>query len=158
MNELILFSHPTFGVLGTMAALWVFVEALNASDSNRVRTLLAALAVTTLIGLACAAGGYWYVFHYAPEKTLILSGPWPFAHGIVMETKEHLFFVLLILAVYLPIVAARRLVVDRPARIVAIVVAGLIVLHGLAIEGAGAIINHGAKAALAQAVAKGSDR
>jgi hypothetical protein len=156
MSDIILFSHPTFGVLGTMAALWVLVEALNASDRNRVRTVMAALAATALICMAWVAGGYWYVFYYAPEKALIQAGPWPFAHNLVMETKEHLFFVPLILALYLPIIAVRRLTADRAARTMVIVVAGLIVLNGLAIEGAGAIINHGAKAALAHAVAKGS--
>ena len=156
MSDIILFSHPTFGVLGTMAAMWVLVEALNASDRNRARTLLAASAVTMFICLAWVAGGYWYVFFYAPEKALILGGPWPFAHNLVMETKEHLFFIPLILALYLPLVATRRLVVDRPARTIVMVVAGLIVLNSLAIEGAGAIINHGAKTALAHAVAKGS--
>jgi len=155
-SDIILFSHPTFGVLGTMAALWVLVEALNASENNRVRTILASLAVTAFICFAAVAGGYWYVHYYAPEKALILAGPWPFAHDLVMETKEHLFFVPLILALYLPIVAARRLAQDRIARTVVIVVAGLIVLNGLAIEGAGAIINHGAKTALAHAAAKGS--
>jgi hypothetical protein len=156
MSDVILFSHPTFGVLGTMAAMWVLVEALNASDRNRARTVLAAFAVTMFICLASVAGGYWYVVYYAPEKALILGGPWPFAHNLVMETKEHLFFIPLILALYLPIVAVRRLAADRPARTVVMVVSGLIVLNGLAIEGAGAIINHGAKTALAHAVAKGS--
>jgi hypothetical protein len=156
MSDVILFSHPTFGVLGTMAALWVFVEGLNASDRNRVRTVLAALAVTTLFILAAVTGGYWYVTYYAPEKALILAGPWPFAHNLVMETKEHLFFIPLLLSLYLPIVAVRRLATDPAARLVVLVVSGLIVVNGLAIEGAGAIINHGAKSALAQTVAKGS--
>jgi hypothetical protein len=154
-SDIILFSHPTFGVLGTMAAIWVLVEALNASDRNRGRTVLAALAVSLFIVLAWVAGGYWYVFYYAPEKALILGGPWAFAHNLVMETKEHLFFVPLILALYLPIVAARRLAADRAARVMVVTVTCLLILNGLAIEGAGAIINHGAKTALAHPATKG---
>ena len=30
MSDIILFAHPTFGVLGIMACVWVFVEAVNA--------------------------------------------------------------------------------------------------------------------------------
>jgi fructose-specific phosphotransferase system IIC component len=74
ISDIILFSHPTLGVLGTMAALWVLVEALNASDGNRVRTVLAALAVTLLFILAAVAGGYWCVTYYGPEKAVILAG------------------------------------------------------------------------------------
>jgi hypothetical protein len=43
MSDIILFSHPTFGVLGIMAAVWVFVEALNASEANQQRLWRASL-------------------------------------------------------------------------------------------------------------------
>lgn len=36
-------------------------------------------------------GGYWYVHFYPAEKTLIPNGPWPFAHNLFMETREHFF-------------------------------------------------------------------
>lgn len=34
-NDIILMLHPTFGVLGILAAVWLFVEVLNASQENR---------------------------------------------------------------------------------------------------------------------------
>ena len=34
MNDVILFAHPIFGMLGILASVWVFVEALNASETN----------------------------------------------------------------------------------------------------------------------------
>jgi hypothetical protein len=34
MSEILLFAHPTFGVLGSMAALWVYVDALNAPEAG----------------------------------------------------------------------------------------------------------------------------
>src|SRR5206468_2387119 len=109
MSELILFAHPTFGVLGILSAVWVFVEALNASEANAVRLRLAASMAAAFIVLSWILGGYWYVHYYAPEKVLILKGPWPWAHSLVMEIKEHLFFIPLLLALYLPLAARDRL-------------------------------------------------
>jgi hypothetical protein len=154
VTDIILFAHPTFGVLGILSALWVFVEALNASDSNRTRIRRTALLVPLFLVLAWLLGGYWYVTYYAVDKAVILNGPWPFAHDVFMETKEHLFFVPAILALYLPIVAAANLAVNRGARTMVLVVTALIVLNGLVIEGAGAVINHGAKLALMQGRSK----
>ena len=150
MTDIILFAHPTFGVLGILSALWVFVEALNASDFNRTRIRRTALLVPLFLVLAWLLGGYWYVTYYSVDKAVILNGPWPFAHDVFMETKEHLFFVPAILALYLPIVAAANLAVNRGARTMVLVVTALIVVNGLVIEGAGAVINHGAKLALIQ--------
>jgi hypothetical protein len=65
-----------------------------------------------------------------------------------MEVKEHLFFIPLILGLYLPIVAANNLARNRAARTMVLVVAGFIALNALAIEGAGAIVNHGVKVAV----------
>lgn len=158
MSDILLFAHPTFGVLGIIAAVWVFVEALNASEANRRRTWLASLAVTTFIGAAWVLGGYWYVTYYTAEKAIILKGPWPFAHSLFMETKEHLFFIPLLLALYLPFAARLRLAASRPARAMVMAVAALIVLNGLAIEGAGAVINYGVKVAFVHTGVKGAER
>jgi hypothetical protein len=65
-----------------------------------------------------------------------------------METKEHLFFLTLILALYLPIVAADKLYANAMARKMTLCVALSIVVTGMAIEGAGAVIDHGVKVAL----------
>ena len=85
---------------------------------------------------------------------MILKGPWPFAHDFFMETKEHLFFVTAILAFLLPITTREKLYLNSAARKLVLSVAGLIVITGLAMEGAGAIINHGAKVALLQNAVK----
>lgn len=156
VSDIILFAHPTFGVLGVMSAMWVMVEALNTSATHSSWRLRVAAAFCTLcIVAAWVIGGYWYVTFYPAEKDIILKGPWPWAHDLFMETKEHLFFIPLILALYLPIATTARLTRDRGARIVVIVVAGLIVFNGLAIEGAGAVINHGVKLALLPLAATG---
>ena len=157
MSDIILFAHPTFGVLGILAAVWVFVEAMNASEANQRRIRFAAAAVTVCIVLAWMLGGFWYVNYYYAEKAVILKGPWPWAHNFFMETKEHLFFIPLILALYLPIAAAKQLARNAAARAMVMVAAGFIVLNGLAIEGAGAIINHGAKIVFIHSGQKGSE-
>jgi hypothetical protein len=157
MSDIILFAHPTFGVLGILAAVWVLVEALNASEANQHRIRLAAAVVTVCIVGAWILGGFWYVNYYYAEKAVILKGPWPWAHSLFMETKEHLFFIPLILALYLPIVAARKLAANAAARAMVMVVATFIILNGLAIEGAGAIINYGAKVAFIHSGTKGAE-
>jgi hypothetical protein len=154
MSDLILFAHPTLGVLGIMAAVWVFVEALNASESNQGRIQAAALAVTICIVASYVVAGYWYVNFYYADKAAILKGPWPFAHNFVMETKEHVFFGLLVLALLLPIVARQKLATNWSAKVMTMVVAVLIIGNALAMEGAGAVINHGAKLAFQQASQK----
>ncbi|MGA7982568.1 MAG: hypothetical protein WCA32_20395 [Chromatiaceae bacterium] len=151
MKDVLLFLHPTFGVLGLLAAVWVFVEALNASEANRHRLWLASLVVAACFVLTWILSGWYYVVFYHTDKAIILKGPVPWAHSFFMETKEHLFFIPLILALYLPFVARLKVAVNRPARAMVLVVTALIVLNGLALEGAGAIINWGAKTALAQA-------
>src|SRR5579883_693026 len=157
MSNIILFAHPTFGVLGIMAAVWTMVEALNASEANQQRLRLAAGVTTVCILVAWVLGGFWYVNYYYAEKAVILKGPWPWAHNFFMETKEHLFFIPLILALYLPIAAARKLYASPAARNMVLAVAALVVLSGLAIEGAGAVINYGVKVAYVHTGVKGAE-
>jgi hypothetical protein len=149
-SDIILLAHASFGVAGCLAAVWVFVEALNARPANAIRIRRGALAVAVCMVAAWLCGGYWYVHFYPPEKALILKGPWPFAHNLFMETKEHLFFVTAILALLLPIVTRETLYSNSAARKLVLSVAGLIAITGLAVEGAGAVIDHGVKLALLQ--------
>lgn len=150
-SDILLLAHSTFGVLGTMSALWVFVEALNAREENAARIRKAALIAGICMIATWIVGGYWYVHFYPADRAMILKGPWPLAHTLFMETKEHLFFITLILSFYLPIAAAEKLYANASARKMVLCVAMLIVFSGLAIEGSGAIINHAAKVALLHA-------
>jgi hypothetical protein len=156
-SDVILLAHAGFGVLGVLSAVWVFVEALNAREQNSKRTHIAALVVTGCMAAAWILGGNWYLRFYPADKALILRGPWPFAHSLFMETKEHLFFLVMILSLYLPIAASEKLYAKGTARKLVLWVALLIVLNGLAIEGFGAVVNHGAKIALSLAVGKGAN-
>ncbi len=147
-KEMILMLHPTFGVLAMISAVWVFVEALNASDGNIARLRRVSVLAAVLLWLAYIVGGYWYVIYYGGDKALIKAGPWPFAHGIFMETKEHLFLTLLLLGTFLPIAAYGDVVRKKVTRNLVLWTSALVVLMGLAMEGAGALIGMGVKVAL----------
>lgn len=148
MNEIILMAHVMFGVGCVMAALWVFVDTLNASEANLVRIKWMSRASALFMWLAVFFGGYWYVVLYHTDKAIILKGPWPFAHSFFMETKEHLVIMLLLLATYLPIAASNNLAANKDARRLVLWVAAMVPLLGLMIEGHGAIIAMGVKVAL----------
>jgi len=148
ISDLILLGHATAGSVGILSALWAFIETLNAREENAARIHASIALVTISMCMACILGGYWYLHFYPAEKAIVLAGPWPFAHNLFMETKEHLFFVTLILALYLPIAGADKLYANPAARKLVLCVTLLIVITGMAIEGAGAIIDHGVKVAL----------
>ncbi|MGA9535476.1 MAG: hypothetical protein WBR24_06170 [Desulfobacterales bacterium] len=65
-----------------------------------------------------------------------------------METKEHVFLMLLLLATYLPIAASGKLSSSKAARKIVLWVAGLIVPISLSMEGSGAVISIAVKVAL----------
>jgi hypothetical protein len=148
MTELILMAHVLFGVACLISAVWIFVDVLHASESNQARIRKMSWAAAIAMWLAFCIAGYWYVFFYKVDRTIILKGPWPFAHSFFMETKEHLVIMLLLLATYLPIPASNNLVANKDARRIVLCVAGMIALLALAMEAEGAFIAMGVKVAL----------
>jgi hypothetical protein len=155
-RDVILLGHAAFGSLAGMAALWVFVETLNARPENAGRTYNASLIAAIAMGATWMLGGYWYVHFYPTDKAIILKGPWPFAHNLIMETKEHLVFITGMLAFYLPIAVRDKIYANAAARKMVLSVALLIVLTDLAAEGAGAIISHGVTVAFQRGNQKGA--
>jgi hypothetical protein len=148
MKEIILLSHALFGVACILAAVWLFVDVLHANTGNLARIRRVSLGAAGFMWLAFLVGGYFYVTFYKADKTIILKGPWPFAHNMVMETKEHLVIMLLLLVTYLPIVASDDLAGSKDARKLMLWVTGTIALLALAMDGEGAIIAMGVKAGL----------
>jgi len=148
MSHIILLLHAMTGMLFILACVWVYVETLNCTEKNlpRIRTMCTVAAV--LMWTTFIVGGYWYVFFYAPDKAVILKGPWPIAHNFFMEAKEHIVLMLLPLSVFLPIVASNNLPSVPSARKLLLWAAGTAIVIGVAMEGAGAIISMGAKLAL----------
>lgn len=151
MRELLLLIHPTTGAIAILATLWVFVEVLNASARNHVRLLWASVVGAIFMAITAVVGGYWYVTYYAVDKATILAGPWPIAHNLVMETKEHLFFATFILSLLLPIVISHEdISANRGARLLVLVAAALVVLSAFAVEGGGAFISMAVRMSLIQ--------
>jgi hypothetical protein len=146
--DILLLAHAAFGVTGCLAAFWAFIEALNAQPGNASRIKTAAWITAFCMAASWICGGYWYVHFYPAEKALILKGPWPLAHNFFMETKEHLFFATAILAFLLPLITRETLFANAVARKLVLSVSALIVITGMAVEGAGAVIDHGVKVAL----------
>ena len=148
MNQVILLSHVLFGVGCMVAAVWLFVDVLQVNEGNLGRIRSMSWGAAGLMWLAFLIAGYWYVTAYKVDKAVILKGPWPFAHNIVMESKEHLVILLLLLASYLPIVASENLVASKDARKLMLWVTALVALLALAMDGEGGIIAMGVKVGL----------
>lgn len=141
MREALLFVHPTFGVLGVLAALWVFVEAYRLDEHRLSRMRAASVLVAVFFVVTWFAGGLWDSFYYGADREVINKGAWAFIGNATMELKEHLFVLPLLLGLYLPILAfATDLQRAAATRLSTMAVAGLIVLLGLAMEGAGATL------------------
>lgn len=153
-KELMTMPHVVFGVFGILFAVWVAVEALNSSEANWPRLKLASIGTTVFLWLSYLFGGWWYVFYYGlaesnSDKSIILAGPWKWSHSFFMEAKEHIFFMLILLGILLPIVTFRNQVFkDKNARNLTIVIALMIVVLGLGMEGFGAMISKGVKMSL----------
>lgn len=148
MKEVVLLSHVLFGMACIITTVGLFVDVLNANPGNLVRIKWLSRAAAVFMGLAFVVGGYWYAADYQVDRTVILKGPWPFAHDYFMETKEHFVITLLLLAAYLPIAASNNLAANKDARRLVLCVAALVAVLGLLAEGHGAIISMGVKVAL----------
>jgi len=148
MNEIILMSHVLFGLGCMVAAVWLFVDVLQVSEGNLARIRGVSWCAAGLMWIAFMIAGYWYVVSYKVDKAIILKGPWPFAHNVVMETKEHLVIMLLLLVTYLPIAAADDLAGSKDARKLMLWVTGIIALLALAMDGEGGFIAMGVKVGL----------
>jgi hypothetical protein len=153
-KELMTMPHVLFGVFGILFAVWVAVEAANSSEANQRRLKLASIGTTLFLWLTYLIGGWWYVVHYGAtvsnsDKSIILAGSWKWSHSFFMETKEHIFFMMILLSILLPIVTFRNQICkDKKVRNLTIVIALTIVVLGLGMEGFGAMISKGVKMSL----------
>lgn len=92
--------HSISGGLVALALVWVLLEVRYPADRSLTRVRIASYFATLLVAAGCwLAGGYNYLTVYVSQvKPVILQGPYPWAHEIIMEAKEHVF-------VFLPIIA-----------------------------------------------------
>ena len=136
--------HVALGVVGILFAVALFVDVLNVNEGNIARIKKLSLAVAVLIVFAYIIGGYWYVVYYGHDRDIIKAGQWPWAHNYFMEVKEHLFFMMLLLGIYLPIAVYRNApLMEKEKRCLVLGICALIVVLGFFMEGAGGIIGKG---------------
>lgn len=92
--------HSISGGLASLALAWIILETLYPTERGLHRARVASYLAAFLVTTGCwVAGGYNYLTAYGSQvKPTILAGPEPWVHQIVMETKEHIF-------IFLPIIA-----------------------------------------------------
>lgn len=88
MRDFVLFAHIILGL-----ALVVFPILILAYLKNPKKkpTWIKPLSFTTaaISWILLLPAGKLYINFYPATKTLIKAGAWPWAHSIIMETKEH---------------------------------------------------------------------
>lgn len=91
--------HLGFAILGIDLFLWLLGKVKDNSGTKKSNSLIA-LGGVLAFGLSWIAGGYYYVIHYGSlVKPIIKAGLAPWAHNIIMETKEHIFLFIIPLAI-----------------------------------------------------------
>ena len=144
LNQGFMMLHVVLGVLGIIFAVALFMDTLNFTEEHFERTKKLSLAVAVCMVLSFLIGGYWYVVYYGHDRDIIKAGQWPWAHNYFMEVKEHLFFLLLMLSVYLPIAVYKNIpLTDKGKRNLILGISMLIILLALFMEFAGGIISKG---------------
>jgi len=90
--------HLGFAIIGIDAFLWLLGKLKGDGGSQKSMIITAAIGVAAFIA-SWLAGGYYYVVYYGTlVKPVIKSGVAPWAHNIIMETKEHIFLFIIPLA------------------------------------------------------------
>ncbi len=151
--ELVRAAHIALGELAILAFIWVILEVVVGPNGVGVlRARAAALLGSILMFGAWLLGGLYYVVHYGEQvKPVIKEGPWPWAHGIFMESKEHLFLFLPFLGITATALLwqhASRLREDRTMRFAVYTLTGVIVLIGILMSVMGYFISSGFREAL----------
>jgi len=134
--------HLGFAILAIDAFLWLAGEYAASTISVKRRVIPAVLGLLGFLG-TWITGGYYYVKYYGSlVKPTILQGLAPWAHSIAMEAKEHVFLLLVPLAV-VSILAARSQdpTLRRPALWLALLIAAI----GLSIGAMGFAISAAAR-------------
>ncbi|MBR9706949.1 MAG: hypothetical protein GOV15_00775 [Candidatus Diapherotrites archaeon] len=86
MRDLALFAHIILGLALIVLPLLIIPELRN-KKSKTLRPYSILTAITGWVMLLPA--GNLYTVYYPATKTLIKAGSQPWAHSIIMETKEH---------------------------------------------------------------------
>lgn len=94
MRDLVLFVHIIIGM--ALLAFPVIILLYLKKEVKWLKPLSFATAALSWVLLLPA--GKLYITFYPATKTLIKAGSWPWAHSVIMETKEHWGLLLPIIA------------------------------------------------------------
>jgi len=147
MVNVLTYIHATIGGVGLIAFLWVLIELLDPTETRIRRAKAAAVIGLSCLFISWVTGGYYYVNVYGSDiKPIIKAGDLKWVHSVVMETKEHVFLFLPLLAILTTSLIFRfgvELVGNRNINQFIILLSGLICLLGFLIAGMGEIISWG---------------
>ena len=89
--------HLGFGIIGIDAFLWLLGE-LKYKGRKKPLLITAVVGTLSFIGSWLVGGFYYVKFYGTLVKPVIKGGLAPWAHNIMMETKEHIFLFIIPLA------------------------------------------------------------
>jgi len=146
--------HASLGEFAALMFFWAFIELYSGADSNIRRAKLAVLLGVVFLFAAWFVGGFYYVeFYGSGVKPLIKEGPFPWAHKVVMETKEHVFLFLPFLGLLAYSLVQRlgsQVANDGRTRVAAMYAAGSVVVIAAGMAFFGFLVSSGFRAALEQ--------
>lgn len=108
--------HVFTGLIGIVAAYTILIELLRREPVIK-KVLTSSLFSFIAYVLSWVSGGYYYLTYYGAQvKPRILKGPYPWAHSIFTETKEHAFLFLpfIALVIWLVVRAHKTTLTQQP--------------------------------------------
>jgi hypothetical protein len=146
--QTMLIGHVFLGLLAIAFSVAVFLF-LTREKYNKSFLKFTSLSAFLSYLLSWLLGGYYYLYHYGVNvKPDIKAGDFAWAHGVIMETKEHVFLFLPFLAfiLFLFIWSSSSLLEERKSlRKLLTVLALLNVILGVIVAFMGMMISGAAK-------------
>jgi len=133
-------AHAFLGEVGALCFLWALVEIINRSEASLARARIAGCLGVLFLFSSLIAVAYPYWVHYGPvTKSVITAGPMPWAHSLIMESKEHIAILIPVLGLCAAIAmfVARKEGTASPAYRYISIICALIVLMVLSLAGMG---------------------
>lgn len=83
--------HILLGLIGICFFVAVLVGLTRVNKNQKFLKISSLFGLLSFFG-SWIMGGYYYVVHYGGVvKPIIKAGAYPWAHNILMESKEHIF-------------------------------------------------------------------
>ena len=139
--------HLGFAIIGIDAFLWLLGKLKGDGSSQKSMIVTATIGVAAFIA-SWIAGGYYYVVYYGGlVKPVIQKGLAPWAHNIIMETKEHIFLFVVPVAMTILFITLldKKDMEQLKIRHLAWLLSGAVAVLGLLIGAMGFIISAAAR-------------